>query len=500
VDAQLGAVYNAVSSQPPTLHVIFVPGSKKVAQKLAAMSAPTKKGVVIGPEDLKPLLLSPYADGRLRRMFLQQGDPTAVAPFIYAGSIDSDTNLFAGRAEKLDELIRLPRARICGGRRIGKTSLVHALCKRLAEEEQPWCVGYCDLQCFGTDQDNPDSVGHWDVSYVLKHRQSPASSEEDPDLRSAIAIATALNIPPPQSLDEFRLALLAHVQKTKTAILLDEVDCYIKASRWFHGDKRFPLMYSLRSVEQNSLGRMKVVLAGFKELYYESHRPDLPDHAYPFGQWLMPVNLGPLSFDEANDDLIGEGLATQMGFVLPAASRNHLFNLASGHPAFLQFFCSRVLVRNHSRLKEEGAPEITLEEIQRVYEERTETGDSNTFLTFVAETLGMNLDALERAIVLTLAMRLKDEKQQNQPVARHEVVTSLREYFEVLSIEAPSEEQIHWAFDNLVMVGMLTRHFPEQYAMSYTSYVDILSRLNCIEKRNLEAAIGDFDRMRNALR
>ncbi len=498
--AHIDAVQACIASRPH-FHIIFVPGNVKVALQIEKKSKISKKGLVIGPKGLNLLLTDSEPRHLLSRRLLQQASQVASSPFLFSGVIHAENQLFAGREDEIQGLLNQPRGSLCGGRRIGKTSLVQAVRMRLVDSDVGWRVAYEDLQHFRPQEttEHAHLAGHWDVALLKAKGIDKNAAGGDPDLKVARDIARSLELATPETLDAFSTDLIKLANKFKVAIIMDEVDCYIKASRWYHGDQNFPLMSALRRVEQSARGgQIKVLVAGFKELHYETSRDDVSDPSYPFRNWMRNVPLGPLKYKNASNELIRDGLVWQLGYELSNEACRKIHDLSSGHPAFLQFFCDQLDQRNRDRLLE-GNSMLNVEEVMEVYQASSSLDGNHTYLSFVEQTLGYNLDPLERAIILTMALNFKQEGERGEIVPQFGIIAELQQYFDILMIEAPSKINIHWAFENLTMVGMLKKHEPNNYQLTYSSYFDILSRLNQMEKTNLEEAIKNFNLMRHAI-
>jgi hypothetical protein len=451
------------------LHIVFVPGHEDAIEQITKQMPGRTDLQVVGPRDIRPIITAKLPNVYLRKLLLKNVHPAVASPFTFEGYVDFDNDLFVGRLAELEQLKRLSRAFICGGRRIGKTSLIRALKKSLEEDEsQRWKVAFCDAGDLNSnDKTDPDSV-------------------------VAGRIARQLGLSAPSCLEEFRDALIEFAKHTRTAVLVDETDKLIKTSRNAHGDKAFPFFYRLRSVEQSlPQGMFKVVVAGFKELFYESRRDDVEDTAYPFRNWLHPVELQQLDYKEV-ESLLKAGFSEQLGIEVDSDVARSIFQRASGHPAFVQFFCQRLLLRR-ARLKDSA---ISPAEVDSVFTEGMEQGTVLTFISYVDQTLGYNLSHLDRAVVLTLAIILQEAGNHKAEVSQQEIVASLETYFKISSVSMPTDGELLWSFQYLVMVGMLIRREWDRYQIAYDAYVEILTRLEKNRVADLASAIGGYDEER----
>lgn len=495
----IDAVVSWIEEHPDYLNIVLVPGKEaQLARMKDDFESP--KTVVIGQEEMEPLLSGP-ASVRLRQTYVREAGRAGI-PFRADGVVHFENDLFAGREKELETLVTHSRFFLCGGRRMGKTSLMQALKHRLSSKGSEWNVAYLDGQIFRDVQSQ--SVGHWDLE-SWRHRSPDAPKPvNDPDLAIAREIATRLGLHAPEDLNDFRQKLLTLGAQTQIAILFDEIDCYIHASRWYHGDQRLPLLSYLRSIDFELNGKLKIIFAGFKDLYFESTREDVSDVGQPLGNWLEPMSVGTLSYHpEASNHIIREGLCNQMGFEIDAKACQKIWELASGHPAFIQYLCGKIA---GAKLARSGIPHhIELTDVDAAYND-TKSGEGKlTYLEFVDRTLGLNLDALERSIILTIALSFRDEGERGTPIARDRIADALGDFCAMDSRSAPAPDHLRWAFKNLVMAGLLEQPKADFFQFKFRSYFDILTRLNQLVKdkdnrSNLDLAIREYDKMRHAVK
>jgi hypothetical protein len=498
----IDAVETWIDAHRDFLNIVLVPGKAAARSRLREFESTTT--IVIGYQDLMPLLEGPHFDSsrdRLRQTYVRRVARAAV-PYRAEGAVHFENDLFAGRADELETLVNRNGYFLCGGRRTGKTSLMHALKHRLSSSSSSsWRVAYIDGQIYRDVRSN--SVGHWDLESWQKHAAKAQRPAIDPDLAVAREIASELSIERPADLDDFRHKIDAALAEANVAILIDEIDCYIHASRWYHGDQRLPLMSCLRSMHFRHPDKLKIVFAGFKDLFFESNRKDITEAAGPFGNWLEYMPVGTLPYRDAADDLIREGLVKQMGFKIEPKACMKIWELASGHPAFIQTLCSMIAAGKQS--ESELILNIELADVMRAYENTKSLDGKVTYLSFVDRTLGLNLDALERTIILTIAQLFREEAERGSPLAQHRIVEGLQDIFLADNLEVPSPDHLHWAFLNLDMAGMLRKVDGAHLTLAYSSYFDILTRLNRLVKENnksnlLDDTIREYDKMRHAVK
>lgn len=502
----IDAASNWIEEHPDDFSIVLVPGRGGSLDRLKH-DLQSAKTLVVGPDDLEPLLSGPTpnsARDRLRQAFVREAGRAAM-PFRADGVVHFENDLFAGRKDELEALVTHNGFFVCGGRRTGKTSLMQALNHRISTSCSGWRVAYIDGQIFRDVQSK--SVGHWDLENWRQRSPDSPRPANDPDLKIAREIASKLGVEQPVNLDDFRHTLLTLATETQVAILIDEIDCYIHASRWYHGDQRLPLMSHLRSVDFELNGRLKIIFAGFKDLYFESNRRDIIEVGQPLGNWLEYMSVGTLPYHpEAGDDLIREGLTNQMGFKVEAKACQRIWELASGHPAFIQYLCGKIATAKLAGGR--GTQNIELSDVDAVYED-TKSGDGQrTFLGFVAHTLEMNLDALERSIILTIALSFREEGERGMPIARGRITEELGVFFNIDGKDVPAHDHLQWAFENLKMAGLLEEPNTNFFQFKFRSYFDILTRFNQLPEQdkqannrsNLDVAIREYDKMRHAVK
>lgn len=498
----LDAVRKWMSDHPNHLNIVLVAGGSANLTKIRE-HFDGARDMVLGASELQSFLSGPEEDSsrdRIRQFFIRQAYEAAV-PFRYDNMVDVEKDLFAGREEEIEKMLAANNFFLCGGRRTGKTSLMHALRRRLMKSGE-WKIAFVDCQRYRAIHSN--SVGHWDLEAWMRRHQrgaAPLDACDDPDLAVAVGIAAALGFPPPSSIREFEQGMAGMLAAGPVAILLDEIDCYLHASRWYHGDKRLPLMSSLRSLFSDADGRLKIVFAGFKDLFFESNRTDINHVASPFGNWLQYLPVGALPYAVAADDLIREGMCMQMGYRVSVDACQKIHDYASGHPAFIQALCHRLCIAK----KRDGSTNLNIDarDVQRVYEDTGDTQHQQSYLGWVDRTLGLNLDPLELAIVLTIAETFREKGEQGTAITRHAIVTELETFCGAAGKDFPDPDHLHWAFMNLKMAGLLEEPTTGCFKFEYRSYFDILARLNRLVRKGgepsaLDVAITEYDKMRYA--
>jgi hypothetical protein len=457
------------------LNLVFVPKGIAKLRERFEIGRPDDRFSLIGLEEVAAVSAAQVRGAPLRQL-LHRGAPTleGIGLFCTDGAVDSHKNLFVGRDLALDRLENAGSSAILGGRRIGKTSLLLALKERLASKRK-----------------NPFNVG-----YVYA---DPLPG--DPDQTLASRIAESLGLAPPSDLDEFQRLLTRACQRGRVAVLIDEADRYIQASRLRHGDSSdsFPLMRVLRGIQLDNGQNFKVVCAGFKQLYYELNIRPNQDSAYPFKNFLTPLDkaVGDLSSDQV-EELLRIAFSEMLGVVLDPSVARLVKKKTSGHPAFVQMFGRQLLEILDHRRKTAGKLVVTEADVERVYSDTPNAGGGQhaSYIDYVYETLNWNLSHLGRAVMLAIS---SDITAKGHPADKRyspdEIKRALKDWSAGDDHGEPDKEDFNNTIKFLMMTGMLHRHsdgIREAYAVAYPSYTEFMVKLGDLERIRVQESLESY--------
>ena len=444
------------------LHVIFAPSGAERLRKALQLDRRFRGVLVIDDAFLYRVCIEEKHDVPVRRgLHGVVGDLVSSSPFVTNGFCHEVNNIYVGRNEIIQRLLNHPQAMIWGGRRIGKTSVLHALESTLTRRNYQVALVYADVQ-----------------------------GSEDPDLAIAQRIADTLGLPQVKSVSAFVRTIQAErKQGVKFAFLLDEVDEYIKKSRLAH-DGEFPLASVLRQLVMEDPTKSTVlVYSGFHQLYFEAKLDKSKKRVgHPFVNIASDFPIRDLSHDEVVE-LVRTGFEEMLGIDLHPDVPSLVAERASRHPAFVQEFC-RCLLDHVSRRRSHPQARIVIStnDVEEVYKaDGRGDGGEQPFIFYVDETLGYNLSDLGRAIMLTI--------DSDKYCSKQEIYKELSLYADVAGIAQPREDHFNDTIDLLVMTNLLTQD-PKRinyYCMTYPTFIEILGRLNKLGRTEIEKSLNGYD-------
>lgn len=463
-DAELRTLRDHLLQCPEEfLHLVALPGDAEHARTILREVAGTRRVLLLEEEPLDVLLRDAEPGRALRQMFLSTVPLTSVSPFKSDGRVLGDCNIYVGREKPLQLLLNQDHSWISGGRRIGKSSLLHRLAHRLRNAKSP----------------------SWSVAPVNAQHIMPG---DDADLMICQNIMSEFGFTPaPSTVDQFRADLSALVRRGHAAILIDEVDSYITVSREKHGDG-FPLAKALRSVAQDAPGgHLKVVMAGFKALFSEVKRT-VEKTDFPFNNFLTETpGLGPLDDGETRD-LLELGFTNTLGIEFDACVPRHVRECTGGHPAFVQEFCNCLLRRLETH-RQDGQIRLTEDDVKSVFAEDAVKDGQSPFIEFIHGTLSMNLSIIERAV---FTLMVHNVEGLHPALSRTFTAEWVRREIGGFVSKCPSlDSDVEQALRMLVMTGMLNRE-GKSYRIAIPSYEGILRRLDECGKDVIEDLLTEY--------
>ena len=383
---------------------------------------------------------------------------TAVNPYrpFRAGPVPPE--IFFGRKLEIAGLLaKEGPALIYGGRRLGKSALLHAVKHRAEESKDPVVAIVIDLKAAGIGERNPPSallpLLIETVGRELK-TPSPAGRLADRE-RLARCIAAWLE------LDERR----------RVVLLMDEADAFLQAD----ADAGFETTNALQALQVRFDGRFKPVLAG---LHQVKRFNDIPNQRIThLGD---RVAVGPLATTEALQ-LIEEPLAA-LGFCFEQASATHRILAASrNQPSLIQLVCHHLVRHLMSRPPEQLPPyAITQGDVDDVLGRPAVASEMRERLD-----LTLNLDSRYRVILLVIALDLL-ERNVERPLRASEIQRRCEEWWPVGFVEATD-----YAFDALleemVELGLLYKDGQDGYRVQSRSVIRLLGTPDEIENELLRA-------------
>lgn len=456
------------------LHVVFVPQGLDKIRSYFKYDKGFKNFLLVDDSMLNGICLAEKHDVPLRQaLHSSVTDLASSSPFVAQGYCHEKNNIYVGRKDTLQKLLITPHAMIWGGRRIGKTSVLHALESALVNRGYIVAYVYVDIEDKG-----------------------------DPDEAIAQKIAATLGVQEVVSVTDLeRQITILRNNGSRIAILIDETDEYIKKSRKKHGSK-FPLATALRQlVMDDSKKETFLVYSGFHQLYFET-RFDREKRrvGYPFINLGQEISLRDLTHEDVVE-LLQTGFNDMLGIVISPEVPRLISELASPHPAFVQQFC-RCLLEWVSKRRSPGKRVIiSQEDVKAVFDINVNTeGGEQPFILYVNETLGYNLSHLGRAIMLAVPYVYTNKKQvqgQNDYFSTKKIKEELNSWCDLIEIEHPLTEHFTQTIELLKMTNMLTQNpDPQKFdevRLTYPAYIKILERLDKLGKSAINLSLVEYD-------
>lgn len=450
------------------LHIVFAPQGANTLKKYFKYDNDFKNFLLIDEGFLTQICCADKHEVPLRQaLHASMSELANSSPFVAQGYCHEENNIYVGRKDILKKLLNTPQAMIWGGRRIGKTSVLHALRKALSRRGYKVAYVYVDI---------PD--------------------DGDPDLAIAKKIAVTLDLGHVESITEFEFKV-SELRKdgVKIAFLIDEVDEYIKKSR--SANKNFPLATVLRQlVMDDSNKNTFLVYSGYHQLYYEAKLDKEKRRVgHPFRNIAQEIPIRDLTYDDVSE-LVKTGFEEMLGIKVHPKVPRLIADRASRHPAFIQQFCRCLLDHISQRRSPSSSVTVSPEDVETVYAATTnKNGGEQAFILYVNETLGYNLSHLGRAIVLTLTDLIEESSNEQQLYSVNQISTHLCVWCDAIGIDNPSVDHFNQTIELLIMTNMLTQdeHIHDNYKVTYPTYIDILKRLDKIGKSAIELSLLEYD-------
>jgi hypothetical protein len=268
----------------------------------------------------------------------------------YDPSVHACHRVFSGRKSHLNRILRreLTPFALTGARRIGKTSLVHAVLRELHAQDAEALLVNC----------HPYSSLHSCLG-VLIGQVIPSRTIRD-SYDSADYIGLLRNL-------SKELGGTVHV-------LLDEVDSLIQQDR----AEFYRFLAAMRTAQESRWARL--ILSGWKRL-----DDCLSDTENPLFGRLEQLELATLHRMEGKELIVQPAQRYAIRFEDEAATVNDILNATGGHPFFITVLC-QALIEQLSR-SERTIPADAVQDVRP------------TILTSLLATLRSNTSALEELIV-----------------------------------------------------------------------------------------------------
>lgn len=453
------------------LHVVFVPIGIDKIQRYFDYDKAFKNFLLVDEQFLYTICAHEKHEVPIRQaLHASVTDLANSSPFVAQGYCHQANNIYVGRKDALQKLLNNPQAMIWGGRRIGKTSVLHALENALARRNYNVAYVYVDIQDDG-----------------------------DPDLAIAKKIALTLKLGDIKNITMFERKISdLRRHGVKVAFLIDEVDEYIKKSRKVHG-AAFPLATALRQLVMDDNAKDTfLVYSGYHQLYYEAKLDKEKRRVgHPFINITQHVPIRDLTYDDV-EELVKTGFRDMLGITINPDVPRLIAQRASRHPAFVQQFCRCLLEHVSMRRAPGDRIKITTDDVEIVYANNvSKDGGEQAFILYVSETLGYNLSHLGRAVMLALIELTPNASPANEEYyLASKILEQLNEWCGILHICVPKPEHFEQTIELLIMTNMLTQDpvLHDRYRFTYPTYLEILKRLDKIGRSAIDESLIEYDK------
>jgi starch synthase len=288
--------------------------------------------IVIDIEQIQRIVGASQPDIELQRVILPRISLLSISPYKIVGP--TDAQIFFGREQELRQIganVHKTSFAVIGGRRIGKTSILHQLhFVRLP------AIGFRTVLY----EPSPDSS---EVTYEMFLAENIRSWRPEPPSKPPLTFGELLRI--------------THSDKP-LVLLLDEADKFVPADR----AKGWPLFNALRALL--NLRHAQIVLSGEHALREAFRDPDSP-----LANFANEILLGPLDF-QAVEELITQPMKQlEIDLVDKKSIVDRIWAFTSGHPSVVQRLCGRLIDRLNDRLTEQAIRCITQDDVNSIIEE-----------------------------------------------------------------------------------------------------------------------------------
>ena len=379
---------------------------------------------IINQENLRAIVSTRDPEKSLRHLILSQMNLTLVNPYVIMGP--TPLNFFFGREHELREITRRANAVsyiLTGGRRIGKTSIMHCL----YHERLP-AAGF----------------------RTIYHECSITSSYED-FLHTKVKTNDGYTI----TLDELFESLDKYAP---LVLLLDEVDKLVPIDR----RNNWPLFKHLRKLINS--GQLQVVLCGERTLHEA-----LSDGSGPLHNFGPKLSIGMLEKAAVAELITKPMKQLEIELVKENEIVDYIWQVSSGHPNVVQLICDRLIHFLHS--SNNRGRRILLDNVIAIAQDPD--FQRNGFLN----TYWENATLLER--IISLLMATLDLPNWTVRNVRH----SLEEHLKLIGPDGqvPSAVEVSNALDRLINLRGILQHPSNGYKFAVSAFPLMITSSHMME-------------------
>ena len=322
--------------------------------------------VIIDINTQKQIVHSSRATGELRDAIIGQLSLINLSPFEINSPVTGSR--FFGREYEIMRILdrlRTDNFAILGIRRIGKTSLLLEVRRRLLEEDSGYPVFYMDCSdMLSTDSFVREVVRHFNIRDINRlHRQRQQYSVYFPNF----------------------LKRMHKKYGREIVLLLDEIDNVLIIQR---GDWTLFNMLRKSAIDND----VRIVIAGFREAMQESYLFDSP-----LANFVDIIRLREFTFKQANKLVFTPMENLGIRFKNKGEVIRRIYEETAGHPNLIQYYCHVLL----KKMDDSGDRIISPDSLQSVYADRELM--NRLIMSFLYNTKNR-----EKAIVYLLLMENED--------------------------------------------------------------------------------------------
>jgi len=386
--------------------------------------------IVLDIEQIQRVVGASRPDIELQRIILPPISLLSISPYKIVGP--TDVRVFFGREQELRQIsdnVHGTSFAVIGGRRIGKTSILHQLhFVRLP------AVNFRTI--------------YYDCSIVSSHEHFLTDS-----------IRNWQPAPPSNFPNTFRELFQSVPTDKPLVLLLDEVDKLVPDDRV----NNWRLFNALRALAGS--GHAQVVLSGERTL-----RETLRDPKSPLFNFVNEILLGPLDFRAVEELVIRPMKLLEIELIDEKSIVERIWDFTSGHPNVVQRLCSRLI----QRLNKQGIRRINLEDVNAVIENPHFQRDDFFMTYWEAAT------PLEKIISLLMA---DNEEIHNLQVLRQ----ALERCFNL----RPKSRELNDALQRLTDLRFILSRTPDGYKFAVKAFPRVVAKVIPLEDM-LEAFIEEY--------
>jgi hypothetical protein len=389
--------------------------------------SPLQSFAVIGAEEQERILHSRRPSGELLDLISAQVPISILAPYNTSSPVTG--SCFFNRDYEVAKILGNPDVSyaVLGIRRIGKTSLLREVERRLREESS------------SREAHDSPHILFLDCSDLLEHGsfvQQVVRKLYPRELRRLHMQSYAFYFP------DF-LERMKRKYGTKLILLLDEIDDLII----LHGGD-WDLFRTLRAAANK--GICQYVVAGFREAQRQLH-----NLGSPFYNFADEIRLNEFTKQHARELIVTPMQNLGVRFKNESEIVGRIYGETAGHPNLIQFYCT-ILVR---QLELTARRELSPDHLSSVYAD-------DAFRSHLLRSFLDNTENQEKAVVY--AVLQDDDGDQLRGFSQAKMDAMLRKHGLTLS-----HQKLNDACDILVLAGIL-RHKGTDYHFTSPVFVKVL--------------------------